>query len=229
MKFKSAMVTQVSGSIGGMTGSHNRGGMYFRARSVPTNPNTPQQQTTRASLGQLAIAWRMLTGINPILWDIYAANVPLTDPLGDPVTVSGINMFIRSNTPRLNVGLPVVDAGPSSYDLGEVGALSVTNATEAGQTVDLNFTDTDAWVDEDDSAMLLYLSRPQGTSINYFKGPYRYAGMVAGDSSTPPTTPETIAVPFPIASGQKIFWRVNVTRSDGRLSQSFRGYVIGGA
>jgi hypothetical protein len=229
MKFKSAMVTAASGKIGGMVASHNRGGMYFRSLAIPTNPNTPQQQVTRASLGQLAVAWRSLPGINPILWDIYAAQVPLVDAMGDPIFVSGINMFIRSNTPRLNVGLPVVEAGPSTYDLGEVGPIAVSNATEAGQTLDVDFAVADAWVDEDDSAMLVYLSRPHNPSTNFFKGPYRFAGQIPGDSVTPPTSPATITAPFPFLEGQRIFYRINVSRADGRLSQSFRGFVTGEA
>ncbi|KKM06452.1 hypothetical protein LCGC14_1743870, partial [marine sediment metagenome] len=47
MLFKSGLITQGSGSIGGLTASHNRGGMYFRARTIPTNPATSFQTVVR--------------------------------------------------------------------------------------------------------------------------------------------------------------------------------------
>ena len=50
MLFKSAAFTQASGSVGGLTFAHNRGGMYTRARSIPVNPKT--QQTGRCREAQ---------------------------------------------------------------------------------------------------------------------------------------------------------------------------------
>lgn len=226
MKFKSAMVTAASGKIGGMVASRNKGGQYFRSLAIPTNPNTPEQQTTRASFGTLSQGWGQLTPTQRLGWDIYAFNVPVVDALGDSMTLSGFNMYLRSNTPRMNLGLPVVDDAPPTFDLGYVGPLGPFVASAASQDVTVGFTDTDNWVDEDDSALLIYISRPQNPSINYFKGPYRYAGQVDGDSTTPPTTPATITLPFPVTVGQKIFLKMNVSRADGRLSQTFRGYQL---
>ena len=37
---KTTIVGPLSGSFGGLTASHNRGGQYLRQRSTPTNPNS---------------------------------------------------------------------------------------------------------------------------------------------------------------------------------------------
>lgn len=229
MKFKSALVTAASGKVGGMVASRNKGGQYFRALAIPTNPNTAQQQAVRASMGNLAQRWRTLTDFQQLLWNVYAANVTVVDVLGDAINLSGFNMYLRSNIPRVTLSLPIVDNAPSIFDLGDVGTISMDTASAATQNFAFNFTDTDAWVDEDDSALLVYVSRPQNSSISYFKGPYRYAGQVDGDGTTPPTTPATISFPFGVAVGQKVFWRANVSRADGRLSQTFRGTAPVGA
>lgn len=219
MKFKSALVTQVSGSVGGMTGSHNKGGMYFRSRTIPTNPNSSQQQTIRSTVADLSNRWtNILTPAQRAAWDVYAANVLLPGPLGDPRPVSGLNMYVRSNVPRIQSGLPRVDDGPTTFDLGEYTAPTIVSATAATGVISVGFEDTDAWLDEDDSALLVFGSRPQNPSINYFKGPYRVSGTVLGNGTTPLTSPQPVTNPFALTIGNRVFVRAVVTRADGRLS-----------
>ena len=49
MKFTSQVYTQASGSVGGLTYSHNRSGMYTRARSTPTDPASTLQLERRSN------------------------------------------------------------------------------------------------------------------------------------------------------------------------------------
>lgn len=227
MLFKSQLVTEVSGSVGGLTGSHNIGGMYFRARATPTNPNTPQQQVIRSAVGQLVALWNnTLTELQRDLWRFYALNVPLLNPLGEPINVTGLNMYVRSNVPRIQAGEPRVDDGPSVFNLGDFTEPIIT-VDEAADTMQVSFTDTDDWANEDDAGMLVYASRPQNPSIVFFKGPYRFAAVIQGDAVSPPAVPAVVALPFPIVAGQRVFVRIAVSRADGRLSLSFRGFDDG--
>lgn len=224
MKFKSALITDASGSIGGLTASRNRGGPYLRARVVPVNPNTPFQQAIRGFVAGLTSRWgNILTPAEREAWDVYALNVPLPDTLGDPRNVGGMAMFIRSNVPRLQAALPRTDAAPVVFDLGSFTNPSFGTFAGASDDFAVTFDDTDLWANEDDSAMLIYSSRPQNPSINFFKGPYRFAGMIDGDGVTAPTSPATIAASFVFAAGQKIFVQIRITRADGRLTLPFRG------
>ena len=221
MKFRSQLVTAVSGSVGGLTGSHNAGGMYFRARSQPVNPNTAQQQAVRNFMSQVTAAWQqVLTAPQRAAWETYAANVPLVDPLGQSRNVSGIAMFVRSNVIRLQAGLARIDAGPTVFSLPTFTAPTVTVDATADE-VDLAYTNTDAWAGEVGGAMLAYGSVPKSATINYFRGPYRYAGLVTG-AVVPPTSPETIALPYPVVAGHVVHFKIQVVRADGRLSAPFR-------
>lgn len=227
MLIKSGVITSMSGSIGGLVGSHNRGGMYFRARSIPVNPGSAFQQGVRASMSQLTVAWQeTLTAGQRSDWETYAANVPTVGPLGDQRFLTGQNHYIRSNIPRLQVGLPRVDDAPTVFDLG-----SFTDPTfgfdATDDEIDVTFDNTDSWANEDDAAMLVYASEGKALSINYFQGPYRHAGDIDGDSVTPPTSPSAIAMPFSVTAGLRYFARVRVSRADGRLSSSFRGFATG--
>lgn len=230
MKFKSALVTQASGSIGGMTASHNRGGMYFRARSIPTNPNSAFQQAVRGFVASLTSIWNnVLTADQGSGWIDYADAVPMVDRLGEPRNIGGLAHFVRSNVPRLQAGLdPVYDA-PLDYNLGEFSNPLIGTVSEATQLVGTSFVPADEWANEDGSAMLILVSRPKNPTVNYFKGPYRYAGMIEGDSGTPPTSPATVTAPFAFVAGQRLFVQYRVSRADGRLSLPFRATVLAGA
>lgn len=221
-------VAAASGSIAGTTFSRNKGGPYIRNRAVPTNPNTAYQQAVRSIVAQLTSTWYGgLNAAQRASWDAYAENVPLPNALGEPRNVGGLGMFVRSNVPRLQANptdLPLVQTAPTIFNLGQYTAPVFAQPSAGGGDVDVTFTTGDQWVDEDDAAMLIYISRPANASINYFKGPYRYAGAILGDSTTPPTSPATIDLPFPVEVAHRVFFRAQVTRGDGRLSADWRGF-----
>jgi hypothetical protein len=223
-------VSAISGSIAGNTYSHNKGGAYIRNRAIPTNPNTIQQQAVRGFMATLTSLWyNTLTAAQRLAWDTYAANVLLPNPLGDPRDVGGLAMYVRSNIPRLQAGLDRVDDAPTTFNLGDYTNPSMGNATAAAQTWDLTFDNTDDWANEDDAAMLVLSGPGQNQSINFFKGPYRFAHAVLGNATTAPTSPATVSSPFVLVAGQRVFGHVRVTRADGRLTEPFRAQANVGA
>ena len=224
MRVKSSLIGEGSGSIGSTTWSHNAGGMYIRNRSMPTNPNTDKQQAVRSIVSQLVDAWaNILTAGQRSGWAIYAANVPLLDVFGDPRFRSGLNHYVRSNVPLLQAGGTRVDDAPTTFNLGEYTAPAIT-AVVATQKASVAFTNTDDWANETGSYMLVWASRPQQNTINFFKGPYRYCGKIVGATPTPPTSPVLLDLPFDCAAGQRVFFKASVVRAHGRLSSPFRGF-----
>lgn len=223
MKFKSPLIASASGSLAGITASRNKGGQYFRRRAVPTNPNSTYQQAVRGYLNTLSNLWlNTLTAAQRVAWDTYAANVPLLNPLGDPINVTGLNMYVRSNVALLQAAMTRVDDAPTTFNLGDYTNPSFAYDATASE-IDVTFDNTDAWANEDDAAMLVYGSRQQGASVIFFKGPYRFAGTIDGDSATPPTSPAAISAPFPAVAGNNCHCRIVVVRADGRVSMPFRG------
>lgn len=226
MLIKSALFSEGSGSLGGITASRNKGGIYFRRRAIPTNPNSPQQQTIRGFVNQLSNLWgTTLTIVQRDAWETYAANVTVLNKLGDPINITGLNHYVRSNVPRLQNALPRADDGPTAYDLGDFTNPSFAYDAAAAE-IDVTFDDTDDWANEDDAAMLIYGSRQQGPTINFFKGPYRVALPILGDTITPETSPFASAAPFPCAAGNRCFVFIRVSRADGRLSMPFRDFGL---
>ncbi len=220
MLFKSALLTQASGSVGGITFSRNRGGMYIRSRAIPTDPSTLFQQEVRTAMINAVSRWSSsLTDDERDDWGVYASLVTLQGPLGDPITVSGFNMFVRTNVARLQSGLPFAFDAPTQFNLGDAGVVSFA-ASATLNIVTVTFDNTQEWAIIDDGALLLFVSRPQNPTINFFKGPFRAMAPVLGDTATPPTSPAGPTSPFNMTAGQRVWLKVSATDPDGRLTSS---------
>lgn len=218
MKYKSQILTQASGSVGGLTFSRNAGGAYTRGRSVPTNPNTPAQQAVKAFLSNLSQQWTsLLTVAQRAAWEAYAQAVPVKDTLGEERPISGNAMFIRCNMPRLVAGLALVAAGPTTYTLAGLTPPSIVSATGSSGIISVSYSNSDGWATAVGGGLLVFASQPQSAGINFFKGPFRYAGRVSG-ATMPPTSPAAITAPFPFVAGSRVFVRMVATNADGRLS-----------
>jgi hypothetical protein len=219
MKFTSQVLAAASGSVGGLTYSHNRGGMYTRTRAIPTNPNTARQQAVRSILGQLAALWQTLSTAQQAAWAAYGDNVAMTDRLGQTIHLSGQQHYIRSNVPRLQAGFVRVDNAPTTFNLGDFTQPTFT-ADESTPEVEVTAGWTDEWCDEDNAALLLYQGRPSSAGKNFFKGPFRYMGKIDGDAISPPAAPVSFTtLPYTNIEGLKLWLAAQVCRNDGRLSQ----------
>lgn len=227
--FKSQIATQISGSVGGTTYAHNKGGMYMRARSIPTQPGSGNQLAVQAAFTQLVTAWSStLTSVQRAAWDLYAQNVPVTNKLGDSITNSGQNWYIAANTPRLQADtklsatLSTIASGPTTFDRGDFTTPVATYSEASG--LSLAFTAADAWNNADGAAMFIYQGAPQNAGVNFFKGPFLLVGVIEGDSGTPPTSPFTVSAAnlttlgYTVTEAQNIWTAVAVTQADGRLS-----------
>lgn len=228
MKFTSQVYSSVSGSIGGVTYSHNKGGMYSRTRAIPTNPSSNQQQYLRNAFSYLTQRWSNdLSAAQRAAWDLYAANVPVVDKLGQSIYLTGQNMYIRSNVIRQQINnfagsavVTIIDDGPTTFSLATTDPSAVLTMT-APSTGSLAYDDQLSWCSEDDALLILYVGKPANPSINYFTGSYGIGALIPGDSVTPPTSPSATTAPLPFTAGQAVFAYCRISRADGRLSPAF--------
>jgi hypothetical protein len=200
----------------------------MRLRAIPTNPNTIYQQEVKGFFSQLAALWStVLTLAERQAWDAYAAAVLLPNAQGYPRNVGGLGMYIRSNTVRLQAGLDRVDSGPTNHTLAAMTNPNLTTAgVGGGANTDFTYDNTDAWATATGGALLCWLSRSINLTRKFFKGPYRFAGSVLGDDTTPPTSPGVVTNPFVQVLGLNVHARFRCVTADGRVSSSFRDFVI---
>lgn len=200
-----AMVSNISGSVGGTTFARNRGGAYARNRTVGLNPKSPFQFGVRTQFGGLAQAWgQELTEAQRQQWESYAEATPIINRVGDERKLSGINMFAGNNSLILEVGGTRVDDGPVNPGVGSTFSLGVTIDAAAN-----TYTVTDpggiAVLPPQGRGLLIQFSRPQSPGVNFFSGPFRKAGgFVIDDLNVLPTDEP---LPFPVEAGQALFMR----------------------
>jgi len=216
-------VADIRGSIGGTVFSRNRYGAIARNRTIPVDPGTANQMTVRALMGQVRASYfDTLTAVQRAAWDVYAANVAMTNRLGETMYLTGYNMFCRTNIALLNAGLALIADAPTDFSLAGQDGSVVATVTAAANELSLAFDNTMDWANEDDGAMLVFESKPQNAGINYFKGPWNFLGKIDGDAVTAPTDPQTFTSQHSLAVGQKMFYQLRIARADGRVSEPFR-------
>lgn len=226
MLYKPTIGDQLSGSIGGITASRNRSGGYFRRRGLPVNPGTPQQEFIRGTMADLAARWREeLTPAQRDAWDSYAVATPTANRIGDIHEVNGLAMYVRGNLGRIQAGLARIDDGPVESGLPPFTVPTIEDVDATAGTADIGYDNADPWANEVGGALLIYASRPKAPSVNFFKGPYRFCGLVTG-AATPPTSPETVTLPFAITAGQRVFFKFNAVTADGRAADPIRDFRL---
>jgi len=218
MLFKSQIMTQASGSVGGLTASRNRFGNYFRGRALPVNPNTIAQQLSRANMAQFATGWAGLTLGQRNAWEAWAAVVTKTNKLGDQVLITGFNWYVAVNSQRAAAGILPVATPSGDLALTSLTPPSVTVHSVAS-VVAITFTDTDEWANEDNGFLLMSASLPQPPTKTFFKGPFFViTPAVLGDVATPPTSPANRTHPSILTNGQRVFFRFVAQSGDGKPS-----------
>ncbi len=215
-------IVQMAGSIAGKTFARNRFGNYARARTKPTNPRTHPQTIVRSALAALTVRWSTtLTSDQRAAWNLYASNVSMKNRLGETVTLSGFNHYIRSNTIRMAHYGRAFDDGPTVFELPSKDPTIVIQPEEHEQKCKLTFDDTMDWVDEDDAALQIWEGVPQNAQRNFFAGPFLGLKDKAGSSTAPITSPEWFTNLHVLTPGQKVWYKFRIRRADGRLSEPF--------
>lgn len=223
------MAGSMSGKLGTHVMSHNKGGHYARMNSLNVNPATPEQQVMRDALSALSTRWRdVVTPAQRDQWTAYTAGSPYTNRLGESKIMPPLSMYIRCNAPRLQAGLVIADDGPIINGDGTLTPPTVATWTAHADNTGngpggIAWTLGDTWnptTMETDSALMMFISRPQNPTVVFFKGPYRLANVIGAGHTNPFTT---ALDSFPAGSGQKKFFRFVASCKDGRLTNVVEG------
>lgn len=243
MKFKSALVTQVSGSVGGMTGAHNQGGMYFRARSLPTQPNTARQQQVKATVAGLSDQWNnTLSEVQREGWRTYATATPIMGKMGEPVILSGQQMFIRCNSIRGQITArtagfatpvvqPLVLTAPATSGVA-VAASDVVTFTRTTNALAIDVTFGGPAIDDGDA--VLQVGNVVSAGRSFYKGPWQLAAVTSFDETyavatftvTDATDPEDWWADNPVPVDAIVPWRFRVLYDDGKIGPYAMGFAV---
>ena len=196
-----------SGSIGGVTSSHNRFGQYKRARSIPVNPRTVQQGSVRARQTNSSQLWKTLTDAQRAAWGSVGSMITRTDALGQSYNFNGFMAFCSVNNNREATGLSPVTAAPV---IADPGSLLTATITLTSASLSIAFTATPLGA----ATYLLLFASPQRSAGRAFEGDYRLIAVSAAAQATPfvALTSYTSKFGSPV-TGNRIFFSLQLSNT----------------
>lgn len=225
MKISTGLAGEMSGSIGGITASHNRGGAYLRRRAIPTNPATARQDDVRSGFASAVNAWtNVLTEQQREEWRVFAANTPTVDTLGNPLVLTGQQAYIKANQIRLQISGTLQNNAPEDFNNGPSPVFAVSNPFFDLTDDTLTVGGTIPGTAPAGGVLVLYIGKSQNPSRTFYKGPYQLAWQNPFSAAASTWTVEVdITDPeytsdYPIIVGNKTPMRVVLVYNDGRVS-----------
>lgn len=209
-----------SGSLAGTTASHNRAGQYLRNRRTPVNPvGTGRRGVIKAAFGGASSAWAALSLTNQAGWNSFAAAHPITDALGQAITLTGHQMFVGCATQLKNCGQAYPTAPPASSSVYAIGVPTLT-AVHAGA-----ITLTPAALGASTDFMLYAFAGPVSGGVGFMKT-FWQAGVVAGNSATPIVATTAYTNQFgALVAGQRVFFKCTPVNQYGVSGVPFIGFA----
>ena len=136
-------------------------------------------------------------------------------------------MFVRTYIARINAGLAMVDAAPTTL-LAAQAPVGVASAEGAAATLTWTWTEDQEW-NVDNGGLSIYASAVKAPSVNFIaEGGYR--GALEGDTAVPLTSPQTVSyLALTSQAGNRVRVSVRALLADGRVSSPVSTIVEIGA
>ncbi len=199
-----------SGSIAGVTHSHNRAGQYTRSRRAPVQPvGNGRRSFIRATFGAMSSGFAALTAPQQAAWASAAATHAVTDSLGQSLFLTAQQLYVSVNTALVNAGAAVTVTPPGTFAVFPEGAFVFT-AVSAGA---ITITPAGAGAAGDFTLYALSLPVPGGRT---FVKTFTQFGHAAGNSVVPivATTPYHNQFGIPPV-GTRIFCKLTPVSAGG--------------
>jgi hypothetical protein len=245
MKYKSTILADARGPLGGLVSSGSRGGLFAKSRPVPCNPNSPLQLFIRSHFSFLTKAWSNLSAANRSGWSAYANAISHTNNIGHISHLTGQQHFVRSNIPRLRYLGPtfIVNNPPQILSLPAPAVFSspVAYIDSNGQlllsVLVSQFFLSQNWNSKD--YFIVSASPPVSPSVQKCRKSFF---LFAFNRFTKfQIQPALFLLPFhyeswqglsyhgpyiPNLPGHRVFFKAHASRTDGRLSMPFSFSVL---
>lgn len=199
-----------SGSQAGTTASHNRAGQYYRNRRSPVQPvGTGRRASIRSWFGAASTAWSALTAANQAAWIAYANGHPITDALGQSITLTGHQMFVAVATQLQNVGVALPTIPPvSSATTAPVA--SVFTVTHLG-VITITLSGTGSASD----FILIAFSAPVSAGVTFMKTFWQQTHAAASSVGGATYGTAYVAQFGTIPAGSKVFLKLTPVNQYG--------------
>ena len=167
-----ALVTELKGKIGGTVFQSGRYGFQVRNKPTPIRTASGVQARVRGIMLTVSKAWRTLTSAERLAFDAIAPSWPALDSFGNPMLLTGYNVFCKTNWWLSQMDLPMNNVASLPAALWQPTSLGL-NVAVGTSTFELSFLPTPI---DNFTTAVIYVS-----------------GQVSAGRSTPPSNMSTIA------------------------------------
>jgi hypothetical protein len=210
-------VGQVSGRIGGIVYSRNRGGAYIRNGAIPTLSSTPYAVAAKARLADYSKLWADLTSVQKLAWKNWAVQNPVVNRLGHQITLSGHMAFVQLNVVISNAQGTLISDPPVVAPPSSLITLSATYDIGAG-TTNLVFTPSPLGASE---CLEVWAAVSDNPGVAYVENLYKQIVVSAVATTSPQDWSTFVAARFgTLIVGQQVFFRIYVVDQDTGLKSA---------
>lgn len=214
------LVGQISGSVGGDTFSRNRGGPYVRTRAVPVTSTSDYAMAAKNRLGLASTRWQTLTEAERAAWTNWATNRPVTDRLGESITLSGQQAFITINARLEQAGDTLLDEPPTVGSPDGLLDLSVT-AEDHTATAAAEVTFSPAL--EANHRLWVWSALVASQGVNYVQNLLRLSHITTAEATSPVDILSDVEARHgPLAAGQVLHVQCQVFDTNTGLVSGVR-------
>lgn len=121
-----AIITDIKGSIGGITFQKNGSGQIARLKPRKSKTNTQKQRDQQPRLKEVQKNWNELSLVNKILWNDFAAVNNKIGLDGQEKKLTGYQWFLSINENRLLFNDSILSVPPTYEIVSPIGSISFT-------------------------------------------------------------------------------------------------------
>lgn len=206
----------LSGSLNGIVYSHNRGGAYKRARKIPVITASGKSAFAKALLGGISAAWSDLSNTQRTLWTDWAQVNPVPDVLGQSITLSGQQAFLKLNMRLVGSGQALITVPPTAPGPIQLLTLAVTVTVPA--TLSAAFTPALPA----GATFVLWQCLPGNAGAD----PNFNQARLIGYSDVDDASPVAFTTPYPAQAGNSINFWATIMDENGMVSPVIKERVL---
>jgi len=206
---------QLSGRVGGVVFSRNRGGDYVRNGPSPINPQTSYQVAVRNAMSLASTRWNDMAATARSGWNSWAQNNPVQNRLGESIRLQGNAAFVSLNSRLAFLGVAIVDTPPAVGAPNPLLTLVPTFDIGAG-AFQVAYTATPLAAGH---KLWVLGCRPMSLGVSFVKNRLRHFITGGAAGATPLDIENAFGLRFGVpAVGENIVVRAAVLGVDGQLS-----------
>lgn len=199
------LVGQISGSIGNIVYSSNKGGTYMRNRVIPKLAIGEYAAAAKARMTQVSQSWQYQSDARKIAWKEWAKGRPILNALGQSRIVPGHVAYNRCNITMLVCGWEMISDPPVIPPTYAPTTL-VLNADIGVGTFDITFAPAPCAAD---GRLMVWAALVSSKGIHYVENLYKLVAVSPLAQTSPYDIQAAVTERFGVITvGQVLFVRV---------------------